>query len=152
MKDFVRRQLAFSIPVAALDIYALISIAILINQPRFDDIDPTKLPGLHRSQPTSTSAALPAGHRIEVKADGQISFDGKPMPLTELPETILQTGHGAPIYLSLETDELGTGPVQSLIRIQIRLSEAGLWNRVELLTNPATPPEDDSQPEQRKMS
>ncbi|MFH1267180.1 MAG: hypothetical protein ABIK89_15740, partial [Planctomycetota bacterium] len=89
--------------------------------------------------------AGPPGHPVELKRDGTVTFDGEVIALDDLPEIVAKTDDATrPVYLSLETDADGTGPVQALIRAQLGLARANLLGRVELLTKPMSGPAENS--------
>jgi len=133
-----------SMPIAGLDIFALMVLLMLVNQPVFD-VDRESLPELRREEAAAANDALPPGHHVELKRDGTVTFDGEVIALEDLPEMVAKTDDATrPVYLTLETDADGTGPVQALIRAQLDLARANLLGRVELLTKPVSGPAENS--------
>ena len=124
----------FAMPIAGLDIFALMVLLMLVNRPVFD-VGRTPLPELRREEAASARTSLPPGHHVELKKDGSVTFDGKPVSPEDLPELVGKTDDPqSPVYLSLESEH--HGQAQALVQTQNEVARGNLLMRVELLTKP----------------
>lgn len=124
-----------SFPASGIDIFATLLLVVMVNHPAFH-VNRQKLPVL---QPKPATAPRPvdgrSGYRIELKGDGTVAYEGKPVSLDGLARRLAAEPHrDRPIQVSLETTPDGRGAMQAWIQLQSDLTEAKLWNRVQVLT------------------
>lgn len=124
-----------------IDLFALNLLAILAHQPQFD-IEKARLPPLvvDAGQHAATTGPLPL-HRMVLEIDGRARWQDEVVSTDSLPRRAADiVAKGERVALIIETED-GLGPVVALLQLQVRCSELGVWDRIDVAHVPPNSPQ-----------
>jgi len=96
-------------------------------------VDSVTLPNLVRTEEAAAAGQDKAGSQIALHKSGEMTYQGQPIALEEVPVRIKEEpDQTRPVLLSIETNEQGQGATQALVQLMHDLSQSGVGHRVQV--------------------
>lgn len=142
-----------TIPLPMIDVFGLTLLFTLLKSQFM--VERVELPAL--TQPTEASVVTPTdsppGIQIALMANGDVIYRGEPVAVKDVSARITaEADQDRPILLCIETTPEGIGPLTALLQVQTDLTNAGIIDRVQVLSRTTARNADDAESNKPKLS
>jgi hypothetical protein len=138
-----RKSHALTSPLAFLDFFTQCTVVLLIAVQTNPAALAQRLPALPREEKCGRAAVEPGslpGHRLALAADGTLTCDDRRVEHRELVQSLqADTDKNQPVFLTVGMADRGQGAIEAFLLLQVELSDAGVWNRVRVMTQDTLP-------------